>query len=630
MTRTLTERPAPPVPPPPATEASRYLCAAYMDRQYADHVVKRVLRERHRAVAPSYGVDLHAVVRHCLAARRRTFARALALTVVLVALPGFVWLGATPLGALLRVLVLAWGLVFLARSLNRYEVLAGRLVRDRFDARTAPRGSARDEKLIGELELHQLANVTVYSGFSPFVGCGLDRGGWSFVVDVRKGKEDLAGRRQPMAFEADELYAALLETVRSMQVPSLRVEDRLFMNGRDVRGQRWILPDDYARPLPWVDPAVVHEYVRAPTQRVRHYLAVQLVDWKGELVLSLFLRFNLVGGSLFCEGNYFLLPPVKEKYHQVDDVSAFPDARALVREIALSAVFAPFLLVLAPFHVLERLFGRWTAWLERRATRRLIRNRPMFDYGATTTIRQEGMSGNFRHYFQKLDELMYTKLVQKKVFESIATFLDARNIDTGELRERQATVLNSGVIITGGEIKADSLAVGTGARAFTQMVRPGTRTHKHPHPRSPPHQGVDDDRGSEPGDPGLRRVVFRPDRGRRSRCPGIHGGHRAAKPRPGGGGPAPRGDGAAVGGARGPGAGHRRRARRHPHRDRRARQATAGQDHRHRGAVRDRGFGAVRHRARDGRGRPSRCGAGGLLTIRVSSGQRRGQSGPVC
>jgi hypothetical protein len=214
------------------------------------------------------------------------------------------------------------------------------------------------------------------------------------------------------------------------------------------------------------------------------------VDWKGELVLSLFLRFNVVGESLFCEGNYFLLPPVKEQYHSVDDVSALPDLRAMLREAVLSAVLSPFLLVLAPFEVVERLFARWTRWLERRATRRQIRNRPMFDYGAATTIRQEGMSGSYRHYFQKLDELMYTKLVQKKVFESAATFLDARGIDTGELRERQSMVLNSGVIITGGEIRAQSLAVGSGARAFAQALRPGSHAPQAPPPTqaAPPAQ----------------------------------------------------------------------------------------------------------------------------------------------
>jgi len=484
---TTSDRPLPPVPPRPATEATRYLCAAaYLEQKFADRVVERVLRERHRAVAPSYGVDLHAVVRHCIAARRRKFVRALVLSIVLlVGGPLFLWLGASPLGALLRVVVIAWGVVFVGRILDRYEVLAGTLLRDRFDVRSAPRASARDERLIGELERHQLANVTVYSGFSPFVGCGWDQGGWSFVVDVRKGKEDLTGKRHPRPFRVEELYASLLDTVRSLRIERLRADDRLFMNGRDVRGATWVLPDEFARPLPWVDPAVVHRYVEAPTHRVRHYLAIQLVEWEGELVLSLFLRFNQVGGTLFCEGSYFLLPPVKDKYHEVDDVSAYPDARALLDQMARGAVTAPFLLVAAPFLVIERLFARWRAWLERRATRRLIRSRPMFDYGAATTVRQEGMSASYSHYFQKLDELMYFKLIQKQIFESIVTFLDARGIDTSELKERQGAVLNNGVIITGGEIKAQNLAVGARARAG-QFLKTGSGTAQGGQPPPPP------------------------------------------------------------------------------------------------------------------------------------------------
>jgi hypothetical protein len=481
--------PRTPVPPRTATEATRYLCAAaYLEPRFADRVVERVLHERHRAVAPSYGVDLHAVVRHCLAARRRKLVRALVLTIVLLAGALFVWLGASLLGALLRVLVIAWGVVFTGRLLDRYEVLAGSLLRDRFDVRAAPRASSRDERMIGELERHQLANVTVYSGFSPFVGCGWDHGGWSFVVDVQKGKDDLTGKRQPRPFRTEELYVSLLDMVRSLRIERLQADDRLFMNGRDVRGATWVLPDQYARPLPWVDPAVVHQYVEAPTHRVRHYLAIQLVEWEGELVLSLFLRFNQVGGTLFCEGSYFLLPPVKDKYHEVDDVSAVPDVRALLDQMARSAGTAPFLLVAAPFLVIDRLFARWREWLEGRATRRLIRNRPMFDYGAWTTVRQEGMSAMYNHYFQKLDELMYFKLIQKQIFEAIVTFLDDRGIDTSELKERQGAVLNNGVIITGGQIKAQNMAVGARAKAG-QFLTSGSGTAQGGQAASPPTSG---------------------------------------------------------------------------------------------------------------------------------------------
>src|SRR4029453_6482861 len=130
-----TDRSRPSAPARPATEATRYLCAAaYLEPTFADRVVKRVLQERHRAVAPSYGVDLHAVVRHCIAARRRKLVRALVLSALLLTVgPLFVSLGASPVGALLRVLVIAWGVVFVGRCLDRYEVLAGSLLRDRFD-----------------------------------------------------------------------------------------------------------------------------------------------------------------------------------------------------------------------------------------------------------------------------------------------------------------------------------------------------------------------------------------------------------------------------------------------------------------------------------------------------------------
>jgi hypothetical protein len=50
-------------------------------------------------------------------------------------------------------------------------------------------------------------------------------------------------------------------------------------------------------------------------------------------------------------------------------------------------------------------------------------------------------------------------------------------------------VLNSGVIITGGEIKAENLAVGAGARAFTQLLRPGARTAQAPPPAQNPPPG---------------------------------------------------------------------------------------------------------------------------------------------
>jgi hypothetical protein len=41
------------------SEATRLLCvAAHQDREFGERVIREVLEEEHRAVCPSYGIDL--------------------------------------------------------------------------------------------------------------------------------------------------------------------------------------------------------------------------------------------------------------------------------------------------------------------------------------------------------------------------------------------------------------------------------------------------------------------------------------------------------------------------------------------------------------------------------------------
>src|SRR5205823_5377246 len=53
---------------------------------------------------------------------------------------------------------------------------------------------------------------------------------------------------------------------------------------------------------------------------IRHYTCVRISDWKGELVLSVFLRLTKTGSTFFTEANYFLLTPVAEQYRKVDSM----------------------------------------------------------------------------------------------------------------------------------------------------------------------------------------------------------------------------------------------------------------------------------------------------------------------
>ncbi|HJT03681.1 MAG TPA: hypothetical protein VJ757_08650 [Pseudonocardiaceae bacterium] len=451
----------------PVSETTRYLCAAaYLDKTFANEVIDHVLHEEHRAIAPSYGVDLVPVICHCLAARRRRLVRDAVLVGLLVTVfPFFIVYGTPVLYSALAMLPLGWSVVFFTSYLDR-QLLETRLLPEYFDPEAAPiPSSPRDVRLITELQPDMKSNVTVYSGFSPFVGSGLENEGWSFTTNTQKGKETLDGLAEPVPFEVDELYNFISTDLRGLDIDGLRVENRLFVNGQDIRSESWILPNQFSRPLTTVDDALVQHFLRAPTQRIRHYLVIQIESWRGELVMSIFLRFTQVGATLFSEAAYCLLPPLREKYHEIDDIPPDSDARVIIQLMAKAVVTTPALLILAPIHVAQRIFSGPRRRLESRSIRRRIRTTPMFDYGSVTSVRQSGMSTNYRRYFQKLDREMYVKLVQQRILDLITEFLDKRNIDTSDLKERTTSIMNNGVIVSGGSIQTESMAVGVGARA---------------------------------------------------------------------------------------------------------------------------------------------------------------------
>ena len=67
------------------SSATRYLsAAAYLNPGYAGLVIRELINS-HRAVAPSVGVDLGLIVRHCLRARRIQLTRDIVLSVLLLA-----------------------------------------------------------------------------------------------------------------------------------------------------------------------------------------------------------------------------------------------------------------------------------------------------------------------------------------------------------------------------------------------------------------------------------------------------------------------------------------------------------------------------------------------------------------
>lgn len=66
-------------------QATRYLCVgAHLDPVFRTRLLRHILDKRHRAIAPSYGIDVVPVLRHALDAQRRLVARDVLILAILV------------------------------------------------------------------------------------------------------------------------------------------------------------------------------------------------------------------------------------------------------------------------------------------------------------------------------------------------------------------------------------------------------------------------------------------------------------------------------------------------------------------------------------------------------------------
>lgn len=448
-------------------ESTRLLSAtAQLDGRFARQVVRDVVKDDHRAVAPSFGVSLGTVLRHCVAARGRQTAR----NVLLAALTLPLVIGLTHLssgdGLLVALIVwaLAWAAIFTEYWTARYRVAVRSLTGHAYAPGRATRYlTAGAGQRIAELEEAESTNVVVYSGYSPFIGSGINQARWSFAVNVARGRESFDGvrcRTQP--FTVDELQAAVAAHLLELGM-DLKISDRLYVDGELVRDEPRIVPDRFHRPRTRMSPRELG--VLAAEGIGRRFQCVTVTGWAGELVYTLFLSFRLTGASLFADATCCLLTPPMEDHRRVDSIEPRPFVTERLRSAARAAVAT----VKLPLDVLNATTreGRltWTAWRRRVGGRRAIASNPRFDYGALAGVREVAQSKRYRRYFQFADRDMYGKILDREIFDAVRAFLAEHDIDTSDFEERQAAVLNYGVMVTGGSLQTTSLAVGQDAKS---------------------------------------------------------------------------------------------------------------------------------------------------------------------
>ncbi len=186
-------------------ETTRYLSAAtQINLDYAQDVVRNVVGEPLRAVAPAYGVEIAAVARWAVDSvmrrARRDIHLAITVLATIVLLPlTLIWLPAV-------IIVIAAGLftactiVTLEYWIRMYQIVVGKMLRGEFDIHTAPEPRhqwVRDR--INMVSARRRGNLVIFHGESAFVGSGQRLSREHVVIDVSQGKRVKNGKARSLA-----------------------------------------------------------------------------------------------------------------------------------------------------------------------------------------------------------------------------------------------------------------------------------------------------------------------------------------------------------------------------------------------------------------------------------------------
>jgi len=446
------------------TDTTRYLCAAaHFDKAFRDLVLEQLVEEEYKAITVSHGVDLLTVVKHCLAARRREFIRdCLLASWFLIGILVDLTLGSI---YSFPFFIVACGIVFWVKWRVRYIIGAQYLNKKNFNPHFIKVKTNQNlEVKLEQIQKNQQGNIIVYGGFSPFVGSGYDIGGWSFALNLNNHKEGIGETLSLIPFEVQELYDYVVSTIRELELPGLTIEDKLCVNGQEIRGNTNFLSDPLSRPYSQVEPGFLKKFVNQNTKHIRYYKKIKIISWNGEFIISIFLRFIKIKQKLFIEASYFILTPVKSEYQEVDSIDLGITVQKVLRVLGSSVLSTIIIWPISVFRILFKIIEPFCSWRKRRKMRKIIKETPNFNYGAVTSLREEASSPVYTQYFQKLDKEMYIKIIERQMIDSIVDFLDSKNIDTSDLKERRSEILNNGIIVSGGSIKATNLSVGKEAK----------------------------------------------------------------------------------------------------------------------------------------------------------------------
>lgn len=361
---------------------------------------------------------------------------------------------------------------------NNWWVLAPALLLTTFAELIVKRSALNNVRLIlaGDEESNDneksSKNVIVSGGYSPFVGAGFDLDSWSFTININEADN----QQEPVeSISPHELHEYIGKRLGSLDFEKCDVRDELYINGKDLNKSAHLLPNGrLSKPVECVDAEYLYNRINSNDKRERHYKVVRIEMWESQIILSMYYRFLVVKDKLVIEARFFLLPPLKAKYLAIDDIPVKSSGSEFARDFILSLFIGTFSWLGAVGNVLSFLQGGFmTDKAKKNKWKKEVEENQHYNYGWHNSLREKLSSLSYERYFQKVDKDIAHKLLTSEFLTSLQDYLSTKNISIDQFSATTTKIVNEGVIISGGEIKAESIAVGKGSKILKNAFNTG-------------------------------------------------------------------------------------------------------------------------------------------------------------
>lgn len=360
-----------------------------------------------------------------------------------------------------------WGILFPALALTALsEFLYARSAKKKIRKILTGENEEKNGKDQNDLSY---GNVTIFGGYSPFVGSGFDLESWSFTINTKEAED----KQEPvLAISVSELHERIKERLQSLGFDDVKISDELYINGMDVNSVAHLLPDGrLSKPVKNLDKKYLISKINSNDKKERHYRVARISMWDGQLILSMHYRFLTIEDNLFCEARFFLLPPLKEKYLAINRITSKPTGIEFGENLVQSVFKGAFSWIAVIFNIIGFIQGGFMAErAKNKGWKREVECNRLYNYGWESSLREKWSSPSYERYFQKVDKDVALKLLTSEFLSALQNLLKEKNISTDQFSQATTKIVNEGVIISGGEVKAESFAVGRGAKIVNNAI----------------------------------------------------------------------------------------------------------------------------------------------------------------